>query len=127
MKIEHIAWQVEDPEKTVEWYRDILGMKVIRRGDPKAGAVFLADSSGKTVVEIYRNKRIPVPDYRKMDPLFFHIAFQIQDVSAEMSRLRETGAVSVSGPDHLENGDIIAMMRDPWGVPFQLVNRAEPM
>lgn len=127
MKIEHIAWQVEDPEKMVEWYCEKLGMRVVRGGDPKAGAVFLADGLEKTVIEIYRNKSVKVPDYRKMDPLLLHIAFQVQDVAAETVRLKKAGAVLVSGPDNLENGDTIVMMRDPWGLPLQLVKRAEPM
>jgi catechol 2,3-dioxygenase-like lactoylglutathione lyase family enzyme len=127
MKIEHIAWQTEDPEKMVEWYCENLGMRVVRRGDPKAGAVFLADGLGKTVIEIYRNKSVEVPDYRKMDPLLLHIAFQVQDVAAKTVRLKKAGAVLVSGPDNLENGDTIAMIRDPWGLPLQLVKRAEPM
>jgi glyoxylase I family protein len=125
--IEHIAWQVENPEAMVRWYGDNLGMKVVRKGDPQAAAFFLADETGTTIIEIYHNKRAPLPDYRTMDPLLFHLAFETTNIQDDIARLLGAGAIRVSGPDCLDNGDTIAMLRDPWGLPLQLVRRAKPM
>ncbi len=127
MIIEHIAWQVEDPESFSQWYSENLGMKLIRRGDPEAQALFLGDSGGKTLIEVYRNKRLAVPDYPAMDSLQIHLAFAVENIETEVSRLRSKGAGIESTPKLLASGDKITMLRDPWGFPIQLVQRAEPM
>ncbi len=133
MRIEHVALNVPDPVAMAEWYVEHLGMKVARESGPPVFGRFLADSSGSVLVEIYRNEKAPVPDYAAMDPLVLHLAFKAGDIRAERDRLVAAGAVVVTdvpeqptpGEEKLE--DEVVMLRDPWGVPLQLVRRAEPM
>ena len=127
MRIEHIALQMEDPVRAADWYGTHLGFSVRRAGGPPAHARFLADASGHVVLEIYRNPKVPVPDYRTMDPLLLHIAFVSDDVVADCQRLLAAGAARLQDPETLDNGDRIAMVRDPWGVPLQLVTRRDPI
>ena len=102
-------------------------MRVVRSGPPPANARFLADATGRVLLEIYCNPAVAVPDYASTSPLLLHLAFAVEDVSSAHERLVAAGAVSVDGPSRTESGDELALLRDPWGFPIQLVRRADPM
>jgi catechol 2,3-dioxygenase-like lactoylglutathione lyase family enzyme len=127
MDIEHIGYQVSDPEAAAKWYVEHLGMRLARSFGPPAHAQFVADSAGHVMIEIYNNPKVKVPDYRAIDPLILHLAFEAADVHAERARLIKAGAAPVGDAETTPTGDLIAMLRDPWGFPVQLVRRAKPM
>lgn len=127
MKIEHVAFQVEDPAAMADWYVAQFGFTVKRAVDAPFPVRFLADSSGQVMLELYNNPKLPVPAYGSMDPLLLHVAFVCEDVSGTINRLVESGAGLVGGPDTTSAGDVLAMLRDPWGLAIQLCQRAEPM
>ena len=127
MKIEHIAYDVAEPAAIAAWYVENLGFTIARKFGPPNHAHFLADSTGKVLVEIYNNPAVQVPDYAAMDPLILHLAFTVDDVDAERERLLAAGAAAEGKPKDTPNGDRIAMLRDPWSFPVQLVHRAKPM
>lgn len=127
MKIEHTAFNVEDPLAMGRWYVEHLGLKVKRRTVDAPYAHFLADDSGTVMIEIYGNKEAPLPDYRSMSPAELHLAFVSNDVEQDARRLIAAGATQVGDFDTAPNGDRFAMLRDPWGLAVQLVKRATPM
>ncbi len=79
------------------------------------------------MLEFYRNPRLPVPDYRSMDPLLLHVAFLSSAPAADRERLVAAGAKVVEDVTTAPNGDKLVMLRDPWGLAVQLVKRAKPM
>jgi glyoxylase I family protein len=79
------------------------------------------------VLELYRQTKAPVPDYFAMDPMVLHVAFVVNDVAAERSRLIAAGAHAVGDVAVTESGDQLAMLRDPWGLAIQLVKRSSPL
>jgi glyoxylase I family protein len=127
MKIEHIALNVSDPVALAEWYMRHLGMRVVRRVTAAPHTHFLADESGRVVIEFYGNVQVPVPDYAATDPMVFHIAFTAPDLPAERQRLLAAGATSAGDVVTAPNGDVLAILRDPWGIALQLVKRAVPL
>ena len=127
MKIEHIAFNVEDPLAMGRWYVEHLGLKVKRRTVDPPYAHFLADDSGTVMIEIYGNKSAPLPDYRSMNPAELHLAFVSKDLASDIRRLIAAGATQVGEIDTAANGDQIAMLRDPWGLAIKFVKRATPM
>jgi catechol 2,3-dioxygenase-like lactoylglutathione lyase family enzyme len=127
MKIEHVAFQVDAAVQMAVWYCEHLGFAVARSSDDPKPVRFLTDESGQVMIEIYSNPAVQTPDYRSMDPLILHLAFVCPDVPATVERLTAAGTELLSGPDTLENGDVPAIMRDPWGLAIQLCYRAEPM
>jgi glyoxylase I family protein len=127
MKIEHFAYAVEEPAKSAQWYGDHLGFSVKRGADAPVPVRFLADVTGQVMLEIYNNPHVKAPDYKSMDPLLMHIAFCCDDVPATAERLVAAGATLVTGPEVLDNGDCLAMLRDPWGLALQLAKRSDPM
>jgi glyoxylase I family protein len=76
------------------------------------------------MIEIYNNPNAPMPDYEQTDPLVVHLAFACEDVAGERARLIEAGARAVAKIQHTPDGDRVAMLRDPWGLPIQLCQRA---
>ena len=126
MKIEHAAFNVEEPVLMARWYVEHLGLEVKRRTIDAPYAHFLADDSGTVMIEIYGNREAPLPDYRAMNPAELHLAFVSDSVAADTQRLRSAGATIVSDVHQLGD-DTFAMLRDPWGLPIQLVQRGTPM
>jgi catechol 2,3-dioxygenase-like lactoylglutathione lyase family enzyme len=127
MKIEHAAWTVPDPVAAADWYCEHLGMQIRRAGGPPANARFLADATGRVLLEIYNNPAVEVPDYASMDPLLLHLAFTVDDVTATRDRLVAAGATVQDDVKTMESGDELLMLRDPWGFAIQVLKRAEPM
>jgi glyoxylase I family protein len=125
MKIEHIAFNVADPVAMAAWYCKHFGLRIVRHVPHPAQTHFLADS-GSTVLEIYCNPPGEVPDYRKLNPLQFHLAFTSSDPDAEAKRLVAAGAVHVDEV-RLPDGSHLVMLRDPWGVALQLCKRAQAL
>jgi glyoxylase I family protein len=127
MQVEHIAWQVPEPVELAAWYVEHLGFQVVRRGKGPSLAHFLADKSGHVIIEVYNNPAASIPDYSKMNPLHLHLAFVVSDMTAERDRLVKAGATVVDDISTTHAGDEIAMLRDPWSFPIQLVKRAQAM
>ena len=127
MKIEHVAFNVEDPLAMGRWYVEHLGLKVKRRTVDSPYAHFLADDGGTVMIEIYGNKSAPLPDYRSMNPSELHLAFVSKDVESDVRRLIAADETQVGEIDTAANGDHLAMLRDTWGFSIQLVKRASAM
>ena len=127
MKIEHFALQVADPVAMADWYVKHLGCSVARSTGEPAHARFLKDANGAVMLEIYRNPKVSVPDYSKIDPLWLHLAFVSARPAADRDRLVAAGAKIVEDLVTAPNGDELVMLRDPWGTALQLVKRAQPM
>ena len=126
MKIEHFAFNVEDPVGMSRWYVTHLGMNVVRMDKNPPFTTFLTDSSGQVMIEFYNNPADAVPDYRNMDPLIVHLAFVSEDPSVDKERLIEAGA-QLADEMHLDDGSHLLMLRDPWGFPIQFCKRGTPM
>jgi uncharacterized glyoxalase superfamily protein PhnB len=127
ISVEHIAWQVQDPPAVAAWYGQNFGFSIARKIETGPQTHFLADASKQIVVEIYNNPKAKQPDYASMDPLQLHLAFSVSDPQNECQRLIEAGATLADGLQTLANGDIVVMLRDPWGFAIQLVKRTTPL
>jgi glyoxylase I family protein len=127
MKIEHLALNVPDPLNMARWYVEHLGMIVQRRMMEAPWAHFLADDSGTVMLEIYGNEEADALDLPRVAPPALHLAFTSSDPAADGQRLQRAGATIVADVHSMDNGDTFVMLRDPWGVPIQLVRRQTPM
>jgi glyoxylase I family protein len=127
MKIEHTAYQVADPPALARWYVEHLGLTIKRSQDASPFGHFLADQGDAVMLEFYRQPHLPVPDYRAVDPLILHLAFWADDVAGTRTRLLTAGATAEGDVITNEQGDEVAMLRDPWGIPVQLVRRERAM
>lgn len=126
MKLEHLALNVIDPIAMAAWYVEHLGLRIVRQETDPPHTHFLADSSGKTLLEIYNNPPNQVPQYATMNPLQLHIAFVSQNPETDKDALIEAGATLVEEL-RLDDGSHLIMLRDPWGLALQLCKRALSM
>lgn len=126
MKLEHVAFNVKDPPAVAAWYCGHLGLTVARRQGAPHHTHFLADDGGTVLLEIYNNPPDAVPPYADMDPLLFHLAFVSADPERDRDALVAAGAALVSD-QRLADGTHLVMLRDPWGLAFQLCKRGTPM
>ena len=126
MKLEHFALNVEDPLQMSAWYAAHLGLQVVRQQTEAPFTTFLADDSGRIMIEIYNKPADAVPPYRDMDPLLVHLAFVSANPDEDKYRLLHAGA-SLETDQHLPDGSHLVMLRDPWGLAVQLCKRGKPM
>ena len=126
MRFEHVALNVPDARATAAWYVENLGMQVVRAMDRPPYAHFMADSAGRTALELYTNTSAPVPDYGEMNRYTLHVAFAVEDAAAVRDRLVAAGATLIDESGSLESS-ILVFLRDPWGVTLQLCQRSRPL
>jgi len=126
MKLEHIAFNVQDPPAVADWYVQHLGMTIVKSEGAPYHTRFLADDSGLMLVELYRNPPDAVPKYAEMHPLVLHLAFVSADPDADKARLLAAGAALVS-EGHPDAQTHLVMLRDPWGLAIQLCKRRTAM
>ena len=127
MNIEHMALNVPDPGA----HGRVVRAAPRHACHPQAGAApfthFIADESGRVVLELYHHVKAVIPDYAKLDPLSLHLAFISADVAGERQRLIAAGATPAGDIVTTESGDVMTFVRDPWNVTVQLVKRLKPM
>jgi glyoxylase I family protein len=125
MKFEHFALNVPDARAQSKWYVDHVGFKILRQREEIPYTHFLADDTGRVVVELYTNTTQPFLNFSGNHPLLFHFAVVAKEAIAERRRLEQAGATLLT-EETLPDGTILVMMRDPWNVPLQLCQRATP-
>ena len=126
LRLEHVALNVTDPRAVADWYVANLGMRIVRRVEGPPHTRFLADAAGATVIELYQNPAARIHDYRGMDPLELHLAFDSGDPDTDREALVQAGAIALSDAV-LPDGSRLLMLRDPWGLALQLCARATPL
>ena len=125
MRFEHFGINVPDSRAMADWWVKNLDMRVIRQSEGPAWMRFLADATGRVVMEIYTNPLAAIPNYPEQNPLILHVAFAVEDAGVAIERLVAAGATLVS--DEPSQHGRLAMLRDPWGVVVQICQRAVPM
>ncbi len=126
MIFEHFALNVENPAAIAGWYVKNCMMKIVKKMDNSPFTHFLADRTGRVVAEFYDNKNAEKIDMSKKDPLEFHFAFMVSDAEKEMNRLISGGA-SLEEDLRFDDGSHLVMLRDPFGLPLQICERAAPL
>ena len=126
MKFEHFALNVADARAHGNWYVENLGFKMVRHIDESPFRRFLADETGRVVIELYTDARAGIPNYAAAHPLIFHFAVVSTDALADRRRLETAGATHVAPDEPQADSTRLIMMRDPWGVALQLCQRANP-
>ena len=127
MHLEHLGLNHPDPVAAAAWFCQNLDMTVARKFGPPQHGHFLADARGTMMLEFYFNADVAVPDYAKLAPFSFHIAFHVDDVPAIRARLLKAGATPEGEVNTNGDGDKITIVRDPWGICLQFVQRTKPM
>jgi lactoylglutathione lyase len=116
--------RVRDLDRSIHFYCDLLGMKLLRRKDYPGGGFTLAfvgygDESEAAVLELTHNW-----DGRDYDlgTAFGHVAIGVDDIHATCNALREAGVPIPRPPGPMQHGTtVIAFAEDPDGYRIELI------
>jgi lactoylglutathione lyase len=115
-----------DLQRSIDFYTDILGMRLLRQKDYPDGKFSLAfigygDESENTVIELTYNWGV---DSYEMGGAFGHIAIEVDDVYEAAARIRDKGGKIIREAGPMNAGTtIIAFVEDPDGYPIELIGR----
>lgn len=126
MIFEHFGINVPDARAMAKWYVENLNMQIVHAVKTDPYAHFLADETGRTIIEIYTNTNHPIPDYASQHPSMYHFAVKSDDPTATKDKLVKAGATFIL-EETLDDGSFLIMLRDPWDIPLQLARRSNPM
>lgn len=124
MKLEHFAINVAEPVAMANWYVAHLGMNITFQKPTAPFMTFLADESGRIMIELYYNESAELPNYKELNPLTVHFAFVTTSPDKDKERLLAAGA-TLESDKVWQNGSRMIMLRDPWGVALQLCQRVQ--
>lgn len=126
MRILHTMIRVTDLEKSLHFYTEVLGMKLLRRKDYPEGKFTLAfvgfqEESEGAVIELTYNWDTHAYD---MGNAFGHIAIAVDDVYQACEKIRAAGGTISREPGPMKHGTIIlAFVKDPDGYAIELLQR----
>lgn len=123
----HTMLRVKDLDKSLHFYTELLGMKLLRKRDYPTGKFTLAfvgygDESDSTVVELTHNWDQAEP--YSLGSGFGHLAVGVPDVYKACEQLGAAG-VKIPRPagPMAHGGSVIAFIEDPDGYRIELIQR----
>ncbi len=126
MRILHTMIRVNDLDESINFYCDLLGMKLMRKKDYPSGRFTLAfvgygSESEEAVIELTHNW--DTHEYN-LGNAFGHIALGVEDIYKTCENLRDKGAKIVREPGPMKHGSTeIAFIEDPNGYKIELINK----
>lgn len=124
MRLLHTMLRVGNLDESITFYRDIMGMKLLRQHDYESGRFTLAflgygEEKDNTVLELTHNW--DTDSYEKGEG-FGHIAIAVEDVYAACEKIREAGGTIVREPGPMKHGTtVLAFVEDPDGYKIELL------
>src|SRR5438034_9152727 len=105
-KLLHTRYRVKDLEKTVAFYRDVLGLKELRRQRSGRGSqlVFLKAPGSDGEIEICRFDESGAVG---VGPDLTHLACEVDDLEKFAKEAAATGYAVCDGPHHTNGGHIV--------------------
>jgi lactoylglutathione lyase len=120
-KLLHTRYRVADLEKTVSFYKDVLGLKELRRHTSGRGSqlVFLKAPESDEEIEICKfDESGPVG----VGPDLTHLAFEVDDLEKFAKEAAAKGYPLSDGP-HATGSSKIAFIDAPEGYEIELIER----
>ncbi len=126
MRLLHTMLRVGDLDRSIDFYQNVLGMKLLRRKDYPDGKFTLAfvgygDESENTVIELTYNWDT---DSYAIGEGYGHIAIEVGDVYEAVDELRKRGGKVIREAGPMNAGTtIIAFIEDPDGYAIELIGK----
>ena len=121
-KLLHTRYRVNDFERTVTFYRDILGLAEVRRHRSPRGAelAFLRAPGSEADIEICF---LPGSEPVKVQPDLTHLAFEVDSLAEFEKHLAQHGLKFSDGPTTTSSGSVIAFVDAPEGYEIELIQK----
>lgn len=123
-KLLHTRYRVNDLEKTVRFYKEILGLEEVRRHKSPRGSelVFLKAPGSEEQIEICC---YPASGPVQVQPDLTHLAFEVESLKAFAEHLARHGLKYSDGPTLKPDGGGFAFIDAPEGYEIELIQRAK--
>jgi len=126
MRILHTMLRTCDLDRSIQFYTEVLGMKLLRRKDYPNGQFTLAflgygDESAHSVIELTYNWGV---DRYEMGTAYGHIALEVNDVYRATDEVKSRGGKILREAGPMNAGTtIISFIEDPDGYPIELIGK----
>ncbi|BBF86602.1 lactoylglutathione lyase [Aquitalea magnusonii] len=126
MQFLHTMLRVGNLERSLAFYQDVLGMRLLRRQDYPEGRFTLAfvgygDEADHTVLELTHNWDT---DSYELGNAFGHIAIGVDDAYQACDAVRAKGGKVVREAGPMKHGTtVIAFVEDPDGYKIEFIQK----
>lgn len=126
MRILHTMLRVGDLDKSLLFYTEVLGMKLLRRKDFPEGKFTLAfvgfdDEDRSAVIELTHNWGV---EKYELGNAYGHIAIEVDNADAACKKIKLRGGKVVREAGPMQHGStVIAFVEDPDGYRIELIQK----
>jgi lactoylglutathione lyase len=128
MRFLHTMLRVGDLQRSIDFYTNVLGMKLLRTSDNpeyKYTLAFLGYGSNPEHAELELTYNYGVDKY-DMGTAYGHIALSADDIYAVCDQVRAKGGNITREPGPVKGGTtVIAFITDPDGYKVELIERKD--
>ena len=123
-KLLHTRYRVNDLERTIKFYREVLGLEEVRRHKSPRGSelVFLKAPESEELIEICS---FPASGPVQVQPDLTHLAFAVDSLEEFGRHLASRGMRYSDGPHLKPDGSGIAFVDAPEGYEIELMQGAK--
>ena len=126
MRLLHTMIRVGDLQRSIDFYTQVLGMRLLRKSDYPSGRFTNAfvgydDESRAAVLELTHNWDTKSYD---MGSGFGHVAVEVDDAYKACDEVKKRGGKVTREPGPMKHGTtVIAFVEDPDGYKIEFVQR----
>ena len=126
MRLLHTMIRVGDLQRSIDFYTQVLGMRLLRKADYPSGRFTNAfvgydDESRAAVLELTHNWDTKSYD---IGSGFGHVAVEVEDAYKACDEVRKRGGKVTREPGPMKHGaTVIAFVEDPDGYKIEFVQR----
>lgn len=128
MRLLHTMLRVTDLQKSINFYQDVLDMKLLRQSENaeyKYTLAFLGygDELDTTVIELTYNWGT---DSYDLGNAYGHIAIETDDIYQTCEKIKKLGGIITREAGPVKGGTtVIAFVKDPDGYMIELINKKD--
>ncbi len=121
-KLLHTRYRVNDLERTVKFYRDVLGLAEVKRHKSPRGSelVFMQATGSEELIELCH---FPGSEPVKCQPDLTHLAFEVDSLAEFEKHLAAHGLKYSDGPTTSSSGSTFAFVDAPEGYEIELIQK----